>query len=84
MNKPILKGMDNRKKRWSKTEPTKYGSKTTCVREINGGFIVEVSTEEEKDGKYDYTCEESFSETNPLDDSNLESTVISLLEKIMK
>lgn len=84
MNKPILESMNTKKKRWSKTEPTKNGEKRTCVREIENGFIVEVSSDEEVNGEYKYTCTETYMKENPLADDNLEATVLGLIKEALK
>jgi len=90
MNK--LKGtpMMDRGKSWSKTVPTKNGTKTTSVREISIGspdsgkigFIVCISTDEEVDGNWKYDSTEYFSEENPLDDE-FETSLISKLKQVM-
>jgi len=74
--------MAEKYKRWSRSEPTKNGNKTTEVQEIENGFLITVSEYRDKgDCCGDWTDTKTFSKENPLDDSSLVSEVLELIKQ---
>jgi hypothetical protein len=77
MNNQIKASIMNEYKRWSKTEPTKDGQKSVSVREVENGFIIDISTESEDK----YTTKTYISSTNPLKDEDASIPALDLMKE---
>jgi hypothetical protein len=71
-------------KRWSKTEPTKKGSKTVEVTEVENGFIVCIHETEDENGKYEVEYKKYISTTNPLKDEDPTLPALDLMKEAAK
>lgn len=76
MNSPLKANIMSEYKRWSKTEPTKDGQKSVSVREVENGFIVDMTTESENG----YDSKTYISSTNPLKDEDASIPALDLMK----
>jgi len=54
------------KRRWEKSITSEKGTKTTCVREAENGFIVHISISKDTEDGYKYEDKEYISKENPI------------------
>jgi hypothetical protein len=80
----IQKTMDNKHKRWEKSETTDGITKRVCVEQVENGFVITMEKYgSSSDEKYTSECKKYISKKNPLEGTSPKTEEDSYEDKII-
>ena len=81
----IQKTMDNKHKRWEKSETADGITKRVCVEQVENGFVITMEKygSSGEDEKYTSECKKYISKKNPLEGQNPKTEDESYEDKIL-
>ena len=88
MSETKLNIMENKHKRWEKSETANGMTKRVCVEQVENGYIVTMekygkALDEDDDSKYTNDCKKYISKKNPLEGMEPKTEKESVEDKIL-